>query len=51
VHNGQLARVQPTKPGTFDRAKRNVVLVKLDLLSSVGRRWFAAPSRTGARRP
>lgn len=32
VQRGQLVRVQPTKPGTFDCAKRNVVQVKLDLL-------------------
>jgi hypothetical protein len=31
VQHGQLARVEPTKPGTFDCAKRNVVQVKLDL--------------------
>jgi hypothetical protein len=31
VHNGKLARVEPTAPGTFDCAKHNVIHVKLDL--------------------
>ncbi|HEY8217414.1 MAG TPA: ABC transporter substrate-binding protein [Acidimicrobiia bacterium] len=32
VKNGKLVRVFPTKPGTFDCNKKNIVPVKLDLL-------------------
>ena len=31
VKNGKLVRVYPTKPGTFDCAKKNVTEIKLDL--------------------
>ena len=32
VKNGKFVRVFPTKPGTFDCAKKNVMQVKLDLI-------------------
>lgn len=31
IQNGKFVRLDPTKPGTFDCAKRNVIHVKLDL--------------------
>lgn len=32
VQDGEFVRIDPTKPGTFDCKKRNVIHVKLDLL-------------------
>jgi ABC-type branched-subunit amino acid transport system substrate-binding protein len=36
VKNGKFARVFPTKPGTFDCAKKNLIQVKLDIPGAGG---------------
>ena len=50
VKNGDFKRVFPTKAGTFECAKKNVIEVELDLLLSVTELRVRAPPHPRWRR-